>query len=744
MSFFGELKRRNVFKVGIAYLVGSWLLIQISDIVFETIGTPPWVMQTLLAVLAIGFFIAMFFAWAFELTPEGIKREIEIDRTESISPQSGKKLNNIITILMALAIGYLLYDRFSGKGSEPFSQDTAAQITENGQEKRALTPVDVKPAINPKSIAVLPFTNRSNLKEDEFFVAGIHDDLLTNLARIGSLKVISRTSMLRFKDTKKPIPEIAAELGVATVMEGSVQRSGSKIRINVQLIDAQTDEHLWAQIYDRELTADNLFDIQSEISGKIARALKAKLSPEEQQRISDRPTENLAAYHAYLRGRQLMALRTSTDLEQARLEFERAVELDADFALAWVGIAETAGLLAGYSTMGLPESVQIQEESIKRALQLNDQLGEAYLSLAGVHNYYGRRTDAETAYKKAIELSPGYATAYQWYSNFVAGYPHRLQEAVELISKAAELDPLSSIIQLNYIDKLASAGRFGESEIQLNKLLELDPGFAPAYSAMAFLMGATGRFDEQIKWLRKSTELDPGRINSYSAQAITLLDMGNEEALADIKRTMEDIDDQHWTVGWIDTLSSLYRRNYPAALESGNWVSQQLGPIPDFQNFLGFVNILSGDYEKARIAFEIAEPRFFDRANWRAAIEYNNAQGCINAWVMMHTNDLKMGQDLLEMTLSYMENELPGYVEHADRYAYPACYAIKGDFAKALDAIEIQVEHGHISYWWISLNQPYFDPLRGEPRFEAALQRIHQRNALQRANLERLDAEAGP
>ncbi len=263
MSFIQELKRRNVFKVGIAYLVSCWLIIQVADILLENIGTPAWVLQTIFVVLGVGFFIAMFFAWAFELTPEGVKREKEVDRSQSIAPQTGKKLNNTILILMALAIGYLLFDKFSGpaqSGSDHFSQQNSDQST-NANEKSALTPIEAiaqanneaEPTISKRSIAVLPFANRSRQEDDEFFVEGMHDDLLTNLARISALKVISRTSVLRYKDTELPIPEIAAALGVATIMEGAVQRSGDTVRINVQLIDAQTDEHLWAEIYDREL-----------------------------------------------------------------------------------------------------------------------------------------------------------------------------------------------------------------------------------------------------------------------------------------------------------------------------------------------------------------------------------------------------------------------------------------------------------------------------------------------------------
>ena len=376
MSFINELKRRNVFKVGAAYLVGCWLLIQVADILLENIGTPAWVLQTLFVVLGVGFFITLFFAWAFEMTPEGVKREKDVDRSQSITPQTGKKLNYVVIGMLVMAAAYFFWESriksgtvIPAKAGTSQSADAAEQIPASA----GMTEDEV--AIDRKSIAVLPFDNRSDQKSDTFFVEGIHDDLLTNLARIGSLKVISRTSVNQYKGTEKTIPEIALELGVATVMEGAVQRSGDTVRINVQLIDAQTDEHLWAEIFDRELTTDNLFAIQSEISKAIADALEATLTDQEQEQINRRPTDNLAAYSAYMLGRQLLPKRTSAALAQARSEFESAVKLDPNFALAWVGIADSAFLESSYGTLNFDEGLVIRQTAIDRALGIDPQLG---------------------------------------------------------------------------------------------------------------------------------------------------------------------------------------------------------------------------------------------------------------------------------------------------------------------------------------------------------------------------------
>jgi len=740
MSFFEELKRRNVVRVGIAYGVAAWVLLQIFDVVGEILELPEWGGKLILAMLVIGFFVALFLAWAFELTPDGIKREHEVDRSQSITPHTGKKLNNAILVLMAVAIGYLLFDKF-------FLSKQLAELAQETAPVSAAQPATPPPpsaalAVDRQSIAVLPFDNRSRLEEDEFFVEGIHDDLLTNLARIGSLKVISRTSVGKYKNTGKSIPEIAGELGVATVMEGAVQRSGNTVRINVQLIDAQTDEHLWAEIFDRELTADNLFAIQSEISEEIAKALQATLSPREQQRLNERPTENLAAYNAYLRGRQRMARRNSLDLDQAALEFQRAVELDPDFALAWIGVSETAALQSQYSDLGLVESLERRQMAAERALAIDDQLGEAYLGLASIHEFREERDEAEAAYLKAIDLSPGYATAYQWYGNFLAKSPHRLGESLDMLQKASELDPLSSIVQSNLSYRYIQLGRYTEAEQQLDRLAQLDPDFTPAFTTRADLAAQRGHFDEQIHWLRKSVEADPGRLTHFIPLMWAYADIGEVTPLEEIKQRMAAINEEHALLGVADLVSSIYRGNYGAALESGRWAYERMGRPPFFNTFFGYVNALKTDYAAARQAFQTGIPGMFDREQWRAAIEESPDDGCIVGWIMLLTGDEQMGGDLVRTSLDYLEQELPRYVEHADRYSVEACYMALGETDRALSAIETRVSHGHWGQWWFIRKMPLYEPLWGDPRFEATMQVIEDGIAVQRARLARTETAA--
>ena len=283
-TIFKELSRRNVIRVAVAYTIASWFIAQIADVVLNNIGAPDWVIQALFLLLLIGFVAALIISWAFEITPEGIKRERDVVGDDSITHLTAKKLDYIT---LAAAVGVAIMFVWPQSADD---QPATASVSNSTNTNIS----DVAANVDDQSIAVLPFANRSNRDEDLFFTDGIHDDLLTQLAKIKGLKVISRTSVMQYRDTDKRIPEIAQELGVAKVLEGGVQRAGKRIRINAQLIDVATDQHLWAETFDREMTIDNLFDIQTEITRHIVAAIKGELTTaEEQQAFAVAPTQSI-------------------------------------------------------------------------------------------------------------------------------------------------------------------------------------------------------------------------------------------------------------------------------------------------------------------------------------------------------------------------------------------------------------------------------------------------------------------
>ena len=380
-----------------------------------------------------------------------------------------------------------------------------------------------------KSIAVLPFDNRSNQADDEFFTSGIHDDLLTQLAQISSLRVISRTSMVQFKDTSKTIREIAELLGVATILEGGVQRAGNQVRINMQLIDAATDAHLWAQTYDRELTANNIFSIQSEIASAVTEAMRATLSPEEQQRISTVPTENMQALEEYFKGRAELDQRTRPALESSRLRFEQARQLDPGFALAYAGEAQAILLLAdrgsSYGEIPVTETIRLARPLMEKALQLAP-MDAQVLAVYGLleKNSYNVEL-ALDYYARSLELNPSSGEVLNWQrmSQFGAG---RIKDATETSKRMVEVDPMSMITLYNGALTMSDLEDHDELtvEMMLERLETLDRSYG--FSARAGVEEGRGNIPGAAGYYYQSMELDPGRSSNRAGLADLLARVG--------------------------------------------------------------------------------------------------------------------------------------------------------------------------------------------------------------------------
>ncbi len=739
MSFLDELKRRNVVRVGIAYVVAAWVLLQILDVVGAILELPAWGGKLLLAIIVTGFFVTLFVAWAFELTPEGIKRESEVDRSQSITAQTSRKLNAMIIALMAVAIAYLLFDKFYLAPHLVERNLPAAQ----GQAVQAVEPaaaVETSPAVDRLSIAVLPFDNRSNREEDQFFTDGIHDDLLTTIARIGSMKVISRTSVMEYKGTTKKIPEIAAELGVANILEGAIQRSGNQVRINVQLINAKTDEHLWADMYDRELTAENLFAIQSEISTRIADALQATLSHDEKLRINQMPTTNIDAYDAYLRGKQLMATRVTANLKQATQEFLNAVELDPQFALAWVGVADSHYLLALYTDTPPAETIALREDAVTRALALDPGLGEAYASLAQVHEYHHRLDEMEQAFRKAIELSPNYATAYQWYSGSITDNPLRSRERLDLLLKASELDPRSMIIGAALAKEYFVQGLFSQGEQQALKLIDLYPDFPNSHHILLdhYLWDA-GDFVKALEHAQALARIDPGDFDALRHQVDVLVAVGDYQAAAEIQERLTDMNPEHYWAGWADFQEAFLEGNAPAIRETGNWLLQRSRESDWIVQTVGNALLSAGDTAKARELYLQADPEWLTPDSWGQLTRSDPHGACIMSWILINTDDADLGRALLDQTIVYLERDLPAAIEHADRSEPDACYLVAGDAEKALASLETQLAHGHFYFWQSDHRLPMYALIEHEPRYQAMLEERNRRITDQREVIKRME-----
>ena len=379
------------------------------------------------------------------------------------------------------------------------------------EQPRVASTIEVQPPNN--SIAVLPFRKVGPVSEDAHIAEGIHGDILTQLSKLAELeRVISRTSVERYRDTNLSVPEIGKALGVANILDGSVQQSSDRLRINVELIDAATDDLLWADTYDRELTAQNLFAIQSEIAREVIAALHITLSDEESGRLQSIPTESLKAYGEYVRGLEEESKRTPEGLRRAEAHFRSAMEIDTDFALAYVGTADVLYLKLEYDPETTDPAIEDRQALTHRALSIDPLSGEAYTSLAWLKEGVGEAEEAERLFRKAIELSPGYPRAYHWYGVFLTRHGRR-EEAIVAFRKALELAPDESIIRIPLSFALANLGRYDDALVVLLEGVRRNPEFLGFYNDIAFMYEYSGSWGEALRWAEAGRAVAPRAVN---------------------------------------------------------------------------------------------------------------------------------------------------------------------------------------------------------------------------------------
>ena len=500
LSILNELKRRNVFKVGIAYVIVAWLVAQVLQLVFESFGTPVWAIKTVLVLLATGLPFALFFAWAFEMTPDGLKRESEVDRSQSITPQTGGKLNLTITALMAMALAYFAYDKFVLSGDRE-----AALVAAMTQAVTEQKPPEPEAAANTeKSIAVLPFVNMSSDSEQEYFSDGISEELLNGLAKIDSLKVAARTSSFSFKGQNKPIGEIAQVLGVEHILEGSVRKSGDQVRITAQLIRVSDGFHMWSETYDRELV--NIFIIQDEITDAIVSELRVKLDVQTQ--ITSTTTSNHEAYQEYLQGRYYWNLRTAPNIYLAVEHLERATQLDPTYTDAWTSLGEAWVLLPiwEYNYEKAPEQFEQARLAANKALTLNPASGDAYSVLGYIHMLKLEWRECFENFELALRFEPEDANIWHWYA-YALSSVGKYNMTEEAYQTALNLDPLSRIISANSAEQFILSGRYDIALDRIEQTLALAPDFAFAWHMKGISHTAKNEFADARAAFGKYFEL---------------------------------------------------------------------------------------------------------------------------------------------------------------------------------------------------------------------------------------------
>jgi non-specific serine/threonine protein kinase len=650
-----------------------------------------------------------------------------------------------------------------------------------------------------KSIAVLPFVNMSDDPGNEYFSDGLSEELLNALARLGDLRVAARTSSWRFKGRNDDVADVGRELNVATVLEGSVRRSGERLRITVQLVNTGDGFHMWSETYDREL--GDVFAIQEEIANEVVRELKVRLLQEESAQLARRPTDNLDAYEAYLRGKHEMARRTSAALQSAADHFKRAVALDPEFALAYVGLADAYRLHGHYGVASYDDFVPEIERLINKAIEIDDRLGEAYASLAVLRGIQDRWAEVAPLFERAIELAPSYATAYHWYGGSLSDSDTDPAKAGAMLRKAVELDPLSPVINLAYSEHLQQIGQLDEALGRIERALELDDSFPGAYASLANLYYREyGRIDDALGSIDRAIALDPGNIGLLYGRADYLAGAGRvDEAIAACRAAVDAHPDFAWgykmagdlhrKLGRLDEALSFYRR--AAEIEREDFwgefycaltlfsmgdeeaVEAYIGRMPPIQSGIievvyrlcrvelgranenleelvalagsDFLNdtvadvaLAEGRYADAMGTYEQAFPELLRDSDVR--VHSGNLDPAIRiAAARIGIGETERARWLLGKCATYL-GSLPETERHYEFGRQLAeVYALQGRKREALDTLEGRVDAGLRDEWCTQMRSPMLVSIRDDPEFVAVFDEVKNDVAGMRAGLTAAD-----
>ncbi len=523
-SFFTELKRRNVFRVGIAYIIAAWLVMQFADVILNNVDAPGWVFQVILLLLGIGLLFAIFFAWAFELTPEGLKKEKDVDRSQSITPQTGRKLDFMIIGVLVVALGYFVADKFV---FQPSAQTETDAVASSGQSSD-------QPITH--SIAVLPFVDMSAAKDHEYFTDGLTEELLNILAKIKSLQVAGRTSSFAFKGRNEDLRTIGEKLNVKTLLEGSVRKDDKrqKIRVTVQLINVEDGYHIWSESYDRSL--DDIFAIQEEIALEVAAALKINLLGEDEAKITGLARANQNAYDFYLQGRKGLAENSFSSLQQALDAFAQAVALDPVYVPAQLGWAETYLRMGDIGSMGLQEALAQGEALLTKIIERDPLNGSALALMAEV--FINRQQPdykkGEEYLRAALGQNPRNVAALSSYSNLLRAIGDA--DALSYAQQAAVLEPYSAEVQYRLCSHYNFQQHFEQALDVCKKVREIEPANPSGYYGAGQVHNAQGNLDQYIYWFAQAMPLDPD----------------DPEIPASIAEAWLDLDDLQQTRLWLD------------------------------------------------------------------------------------------------------------------------------------------------------------------------------------------------
>lgn len=714
-SLLEELKRRNVIRVAVGYLVLAWVVLQITEILAPALLLPEWTLSFVALIGIVGFPFALFFAWIYELTPEGLKRSGEVAPDDSITSQTASKLNKATTALLMMAVVLLVLDRQLGLSGSwtapaPTVESKVAEVATAGADPApAVEPAEVQ----PRSIAVLPFVNMSNDPDQEYFSDGISEELLNALAKIRELRVAARTSSFAFKGKNQDITEIGEQLKVGTVLEGSVRKAGQRVRITAQLINVADGYHLWSETYDRELV--DIFAVQDEISAAIVDALKVHLT--EGERVAPRRQVDVQAYNLVLQARHNVRKRTKEDLELAVSEYRRALELDEAYAEAWAGLAIATSLLREDQYGDIPgdESYRMAQSYLDQAFMLDADLPSAHAGQALVYLERERPEKGLRAVNRALELSPSEGVLYLWKS-FLQDQLGDYDGATQTLEKAYSVDPLHPSIQISWIARLADNGRGDEA----GKLVT--PGSYNYYRSQWFIARAEGRWADQIRILDEAAQHDFNETQRTWLDRTRFYTLYFELYHADIPWEHADQHDIQLHLAILQPEAAI------EALQGKGFV--ELGK--NSQHVL--VDALVGLQRCEEVIELLASLHLEDRALYAIPVEGHdeNSYAIRLAWCLQQVGEQERAGALADKLMALIELAMEkGTPVHYPDVDLATLELARGDRQAALRWLQALYDSGRL-YHRALLGTPYLQPLASSEEFQNI-----RKQSLQRVNEER-------
>lgn len=714
MSLIAELRRRKVPRAVGLYLAVGFGAVEVLTYLVENLQ-PGWAgigRYVLAATYLIGLPVAVYLAWAYDYS-NGRLRPVpprqEVSRASLAGFVAGLAVLEVSLAVLILRPG----DASDGRAGPP-AEETS------------------------RVIAVLPFADLSASDENaEFLALGLHDELLTVLSRIRDLKVISRTSTARYRDSKKSLSQIGEELGASTILEGSVQRAGSRIRVNVQLIDASSDQHVWAERYDRDISPATLFEIQGDIAVSIARAMQYALSEQDQTNLARVPTDNLEAYQAYLLGKHRMITRTSAGIGAAADNFREAIRLDPDFAPAYVGLADTFILSSEYGDVSPAEMTAKATPLLEKALALDERLASAYTSIGVIRSRNADFAGAEAAFQHAIQIDPNNSTAYHWYGDVLLLNKSQPEAALPLLQRALELDPLSPSIIATLGQVLEALGQFDDALEKYRKVIEIEPTSPTGYVLVGhFERFVNGRLDEAVRWYHESIARDPGNAAVRAALGLCYLDLGDAgKAATWIHGALGEGPDQYWPVAATMRLGLWEHRDS----EVRDMADRLSGLLPrNNDTLLGRVHL--GDYREVIGLYADQYPDL--SCSGEARVSRENLFQAINlSLARQETGESECATWLLQGALDVL-SRMPRLGTFGYGIADVEVQARLGRHEAALSTLRHAIDSGWRAGWWLQGERsPHLSAIRGNPEFEAMLDEIRTDMAAQRARVREMDRE---